>query len=860
MECSKTVTEMPLAERAILEFTHYSKMMEVPCVVYADFECILEKINEVVSSKNKFERKHIPCAFAYFVKCRFDDSLSKFRIYTGKDAAEKFVESLSQDCNFIYDNYLRVKKNIISLTPTEDSLFLNAIVCHICKKELGNERVRDHCHLTGKFRGAAHNECNLKFRVPNFIPIFFHNFSSYDCHLFIKELAKLDGDIKVIPLNKELYISLSHTTYKGERSYLEMRFLDSLRFMPESLDKLASNLAEEDFHSVKSLFSDPYQFTLMVRKGVLPYEFLDSFDRLDDNTLPPIDAFFNTLNNKKCSDEDYYHARKVWETFNCSTVKSYLEIYLKADVLILTDVFEKFRKVCMDIYGLDPCHFFTAPGLSFDAMLKCTKAHLELLVDVDMYNFFKNGIRGGLVQCCKRHAKANNIYMKDYDDTKSEESILYLDANNLYGWAMCEYLPTGNFKWEEVTEDIIKKIRDTPKDSPTGYVLSVDLDCPDECHDLQNDLPFCPENKTVESSKYKKLIADFTPKRDYTIHYRVLNQCLDNKLVLRKVHRILSFDQEPWLKKYIDENTKHRMAATNTFEKNFYKLLNNAVYGKTMENVDKRKEVHIVTSWERTNKNRLGAQDWIAKSNFHSVSYFSEDMVAIQMKKVKVVYDKPIYLGFCVLELSKWKMYDFHYNVMKPRFGENLELLYMDTDSFIYLISNVNFFVRITLEDIEKYFDTSEYPENNVFNFPRINKKKLGMMKDENCGKIMTEFVGLRSKMYSFTLDTGDEIKKSKGVKKCILEKYSISNYRDSVLNKKVYHDDMLTFKSKMHQIYTNKLSKVTLSYNDDKRKIRSDGISTYAWGHYRIRNEENPDYELDMLLLDIQRLQEENG
>lgn len=857
MECGKVVTLMPTPEKSVLEFKGHQRQMDVPFVIYADFECVLEQIDTYVSSKTKYIKKHIPCSFSYYVKCSYNDALDKFKIYTGEDASKIFVECIYSECELIYNNYLSNKLKMDNLSPSEILIFNNAINCHICDKNLGNDRVRDHCHISGKFRGASHNLCNIKYQIPKFIPVYFHNYSAYDSHLFVKELAtKPSARFTVIPLNKEVYISLSHFTKMNDSHDLEIRFLDTMRFMGDSLDSLANNLTDNDFRTIKNHFQTSKEFDLMKKKGIFPYEYLNSFQKLNDCQLPSRSDFFNKLNNRECSVEEYLHATEVWNTFKCSTLRDYLELYLKTDVLLLTDVFENFRKVCKSIYNLDPSQYYTAPGLSWDAMLKTTNIKLDLLTDVDMYNFFKKAIRGGIVQCVKRHSKANNKYLDDFDNSKPSEFLMYLDANNLYGWAMSEYLPHGCFRWLTIDELNLdpKSIGD---DSDDGYVYEVDLEYPAHLHNSHNDLPFCAENKQIGKSKVKKLITDFSPKDSYVIHYRVLKQCLDKGLILKKVHRILAFKQSPWLKSYIDLNTHYRTQAKNEFEKKFFKLLNNAVYGKTMENVDKRKDVKLVTNWHRSNCNRLGAQNWISKTNFHSISIFSEDMVAIQMKRVKTYYDKPIYLGFSVLELSKLKMYDFHYGYMQSKFKTNFELNYMDTDSFIYTIKTEDFYNDIK-PDIAQHFDTANFPAENKYKIPLVNNKVLGMMKDENCGKVMKEFVGLRSKMYSINIQNDKDIKKSKGVRKCVLSKYSIDSYRHCLFNKCSISDNMLTFKSKIHQIYTANLNKVILSYEDDKRKIKSDGINTYAWYHYEI--EDNPEYELEMLLLEIDKFNREQS
>lgn len=251
----------------------------------------------------------------------------------------------------------------------------------------------------------------------------------------MKSLGKINGDIKIIPLNKENYISLSKHIQLGYDSF-EMRFLDSNRFLQSSIDSLAKNLLIDDLMITKKVFKNDESFKLMLRKGVFPYDYLDSWERFEECSLPPISKFYNKMTDQECLERDYNHAQKVWEHFKCKTLKDYMLLYLQSDVFLLADIFENFRKVCIRIYELDPCHYYTAPGLSWDAMLKITKINLELLTDVDMYNFFKRGIRGGLCQCSHRHALANNKYVASYDSNKLNEYLMYFDANNLYGWAM----------------------------------------------------------------------------------------------------------------------------------------------------------------------------------------------------------------------------------------------------------------------------------------------------------------------------------------------------------------------------------------------------------------------------------------
>lgn len=197
---------------------------------------------------------------------------------------------------------------------------------------------------------------------------------------------------------------------------IELRFLDSYRFMSSSLDSLTQNLSEGDFHILRSVFSNENEFNLLRRKGVFPYEYINSFARLDEEKLPSIEHFYSNLTESECKLSDYEYPLNIWQTFKCSKIRDYLELYLKTDVLLLADVFENFRKICKGIFKLDPSHYYTAPGLSWDAMLKYTNVRLQLLTDINMYTFIQRGIRGGIVQCSKRHSVANNKYMVDYNE------------------------------------------------------------------------------------------------------------------------------------------------------------------------------------------------------------------------------------------------------------------------------------------------------------------------------------------------------------------------------------------------------------------------------------------------------------
>ena len=897
--------KMPDKDNNILKFNNFHKQLPVPFVIYADFEAITEKISGCQPKNDKSYteayQKHTDCGCGYKVVCCYDDKYSKpVTTYRGGKAVYKFMEAILEEVKYCNKVMKKEFNKPLRMTKEDEEEFQKANECHICNIKYTNEdiKVRDHCHITSKYRVSAHQECNLKLKVnPEDIkiPVIFHNLRGYDSHFIMQEIGAIvkkhayknkkgeekQMNVNAIPNNMEKYMAFMLGN--------NLVFLDSFQFMSSSLENLVKNITKcgkcdtcdpdkcikqhinnkgkikqhktslpcgkcincENIN--KACINPNYanlkyttkafqtgKLNLMAQKGVYPYDYMDSFDKFNEK-LPPKEEFYSILNNEHISDEDYKHAKNVWNTFSLKNMGEYHDLYLKSDILLLADVFENFRKTCSEYYKLDPCHYFTSPGLSWDAMLKMTDIKLDLMTDIDMFQFIEKGMRGGISYIAHRYSKANNKYMKKYDENEPSKYIMYLDANNLYGRAMSQYLPTGGFRW--MTEEQINNLDLTKykEDSKKGLILEVELKYPKKLHDLHNDYPLGPEKVKVTKSmlskycqnianKYKissglvyKLIPTLGKKENYVLHYRNLKLYLDLGLKLKKVHRVLEFNQSPWLRQYIDFNTEKRKNAKNSFEKDFFKLMNNSVFGKTMENLRKRVDVRLVTDENKFLK-------LVSKPSYVSSKIFNEDLVAVHKIKETLTLNRPAYVGMCILDLSKTLMYDFHYNYIKDKYKEKAKLLFTDTDPLTY---------EIEADDVyrdfwnNKYkFDNSDYPESSPY-FDKTNKKVIGKFKDEAAGVPICEFVGLRSKMYSYIKDDQKGGKTAKGIKKNVIKKnIKHEDYKEALFSGGKMHHRMRTIISQNHKLSSYEINKVSLSCFDDKRYIHKDGVTSYAYGH----------------------------
>ena len=406
------------------------------------------------------------------------------------------------------------------------------------------------------------------------------------------------------------------------------------------------------------------------------------------------------------------------------------------------------------------CKMSFSYWISMASYFKKTEVKIELLTDIDMLLMVAKAIRGGICNAIHQYAKANNKYMKDYDKNKESSYLKYWDVNNLYVWAISQKLPVNEVEWIEGTSQFNEGfIKNYDEESAKGYLLEVNVQYLKKIHELHNDLQFSPERKKIKT--VEKLVTNLYDKNEYDIHIRNLKQALNHGLILKKIHKVIKFNQKDWLKPYTDMNTKIRQKAKNNFEKDFFKLMNNVVFGKTMENVRKYRDIKLVTT-------EMRRKHLVSEPNYHTTKFVTENFLATEMKKTQILMNKPVHLGLSILDLSKTVMYEFWYDYLKPKYGENAKLCYMDTDSFIVYVKTDNIYKDIA-EDAEKIFDTSNFEIDKPLPKEK-NEKVIGLIKDELGGQIMKNFVGLRAKTCSYLKDNNDEDKKQ-DTKMCVIKR-----------------------------------------------------------------------------------------
>ena len=792
----------------------------------------------------------------------------------GKLIYEKTQSSENNIMKYFFDALLECEEKLETLNPYKELHWTNRlqekfdkeIVCYMCQTgfvpgDLKYDKVRDHCHATppifnkdenkleSVYLGAAHRTCNLKRKSTDQIPIYIHNFMCYDSNFILShlDLAKSEfGSIGGIPYNKNKLRNLKLGKWN---------FLDSYQINPGSLSDLVENLAKDKitFSLVEQGLPHYHEVMReMIKKGAYPYEWVESVSQLACCTsFPPYEAFFSHIKGKNISKEFYLEAKKMYKKLNVKNMLEYTELYCKLDVLLLAEVIMKFRANVYDDFQLAIENYISCPQLSFDACLKKTGVKLEQISDETMVSWLEQNIRGGI-------SFVNNRYEKVTDPSK--ESLLYIDANNLYGWAQKMFLPTGNYKWVQYSNVNKLKWESMNETQNTGYIAEVDLEFPPQIHSKLQDLPLAPYHmdisfdklspfsqeiqtktfgrKISQNYKQKKLVTDLLPKKRYIIHYLNLKLYLSLGAKITNIYNVMSFDQSDFLKPYIEFLSAKRAASKTKFAQNLYKLLSNSLYGKFIQDVRKYSNIKFIN-----NEKDLGR--YISNPFFEDCVELSNNICIVFMKNETIKLDRLYSIGFSILELSKHHMFSAWYKFILPVFENNCKLVLTDTDSFVIKFTHDS--KESALKKLEKLMDFSNFPENSKF-YDSSKKKVPGFFKDEYPMGIIKEAVSVRSKCYFLKIDPdpkytqdkkGTEHIVCKGISQAVSSKFPIDLYKNCILSQNtIVKSSMFRIKAKKRKLSTVQVTKTVMSSGDDKR-YQTCHIHSVPYGYLckRIKN-----------------------
>ena len=733
-------------------------------VIYADFESIIGP-----------DKIHRASGYSFIILDEYHEIIKSEIVdaTSGLNICERFVNSI---INFL------TEYTTLNVFPTSD--------CKICGMTLTKKEdiIVGRNYISGTV-GSHHVHCWRDSK--NSAYIFFHNFRGYDSHYILREVMKLSTVHTIRGKSFEKFDLINCVTNDKAR----FCFKDTFNFFSTSLAKLTSTISNWRYTPVEARSG----------KGVFPYDWFDSFDKLMETELPPRKDWYNKLTRSMIEPEEAY---KIWKDKNFKYFKEYHNYYMHIDVLQLADCFEEFRDACLSEFDTDPVYCQGAPALTWQLALQ-NYAHLMYSIpDMNIYLDIQKNIRGGVSQVMHRYMEC------------TEGEILYLDINSLYSTCMMEKLP-GRF---------INMIHDLPDNweqfAGNGKycaIMCVDLIYPEHLHDDHMFYPLAPHKFN------NRLCATLLPKENYLVSAENLKYYLDQGLVLEKCHYTYIFEQEYILSEYVTNNINKRRQTTNVIMQTLYKLLNNSLYGKTCENKFKYKKYHVKEYKEgkrgKTNPFLYKAKNWLRIDN----KLLCED------KPEKIVLDKPIQLGFMILEKAKLKMYQFAYLILK-HFKNRCQFLYTDTDSLmIYFNFRSPQNDLYAQEEIRPYLDFAKVPEDWIVQTEGTDKQS-GLWSLETHKKIKT-FCGLRAKTYAVKFDDDSEMIKNKGIVASATEinlgrKICFDDYTSALFQNREIYVLQTLIRSKNHTLSHHEQKKLALSCIDEKRAILEDKITSVPFGY----------------------------
>lgn len=666
-------------------------------------------------------------------------------------------------------------------------------LCGICDLPVtGGSYLQARNYINGR-EGYHHLDCFEDIRNCAFI--LFHNFRGYDSHYVLSEAIR-HCDVQTLRGKSFEKFDLIKCV---SQIFARFTFKDSFNFFPYSLANLVKQIKNWRYTPTDARHS----------KGVFPYDWFDNPDKLNSPSLPPKDEWFNKVTQ---SYIDNTEAEKIWREKNFTSFAEYHNYYMEIDVLQLADAFEEFRDAVINEFKTDPIYCQGAPSLTWQLCLQLYAERIKLITDMSIYIDIQANIRGGISQVMTRHV----------DVRKKGGSILYLDINSLYSTCMMDKMPTS----------LVAKINELPPDWEQKFasngeycaLFNVDLHYPEHLHDKHRFYPLAPHKFN------NRLCATFLDKEDYLLHSNNLKYYLDNGLILIKFNYGYVFKQDYILKDYVNSNIEKRKQASrdeNPVLTNLYKLLNNSLYGKTCENKFKYRKYAVkdpfVGIWGKHNPFLFKSRNWME----------IENKILCEQDNTSITLDKPIQIGFTVLEFAKLKIYQFYYSLM--HYFPEVELIYTDTDSLMMWFPYENPQYKLIDSPMCKYFDFEKTPD--WFGVRTVATDKVSGLWSLEADKPIVQFVGLRAKTYAIEFADGTTTLKNKGIIKTAVEEETkepldINRYLECLYSDKDIYIEQYLIRSKLHQISTVSQRKLALSNSDEKRVILADKVTTLPYGY----------------------------
>ena len=827
-----------------IEFSRMDSLYPMPFASFLDFEAlnIPSESNSVISTQSSF-------AYNYTIVNVTDSEnpqIVKKNTYFGLDSVTHMINNLSRDAAEL----LASCKHPINVSKSDFALHKSKLKCDVCSVKFTTKtpKVLHHYHhmRENNYAGTLCSNCNLLLRQPKYMPVIVHNLS-YDLTLILKE-AHPNIEIEV---NKKEGFRFYSAKIKN------LRFIDSCNMLQGSLSSLASEHIKNrgPLSITKSMLGhlpdDVQNLLLSSGKQILPYEYFDCIDKLDECSVPRIEAFYSHLSESHISLSDYNHVCEIWNKANCQTLKDYVKIYLELDVSLLADVYLQWRSTLLSAFKLDCLYFLTLASYAIQACYLDTGVKLDAISDPTLYDLINRNIRGGFTSVGKRHVKANNKHTNARFNPSQDTSnyLFYCDFNSLYPTCMSTYkVPSGDFvllnpdkKKEFLNQDLLS----IDTQGERGYFIHCKI-CPVDEHVIYrtDEFPLILSEKKINASDispYSKSLLDkmnvkLTSENSKLVaHHEGVDDCLLTlpylQFLLKKgvkldtVYRVYSFKQEYVFKEFIDKNILRRARESNPFLKTALKLINNAIYGRTLLN-----PLNYATFTKVVNDGHKLVKSF-TKPNFKSVDLVSQNRCLVTCHKTCVTVSSPIYIGFSILDFAKITMYSFFYDVLKAQYGDRVEFVYSDTDSFI---------INLKTEDLDEelkgplaaYMDLSNYPpDHDLYNDQ--SKGKLGLLKNETPGDYIIEFVAIKPKAYTFT--TVNNLAKCnvtlKGVGKVIKSRMTISDFKSCLYTGNPSFANVYQLGFSNQNMSLKVMSKKITSCYEDKR-FYIDALTSYGYGH----------------------------